>query len=411
MRRAASSSPIVSSGLRGWPADTRILTHERTLEEALSGSYQGSTVQKFNTQDVELEVIDEATGPVPKLAHGLQRVLFNRGVVQFRDLHSRVYNFDPGLEIIPPLDKVDFGTLTNFTPPSKDMNLRSIAENSQKKYLASTSSMTGMLKHMHFLLSGFRGLNFRGLSHCNENPETFTKITKGPEAVFLKYNDGIYAVDADKEFDSANVLSMMGRLLEKYFTADKSSFEKYKAGKVPRQRSEDEPGEAYHYSVVDDFLLRSQLDAHDPRLPGSGMFDLKTRAVLPIRMDSENFEPGMDYELHALQGQYGSFEREFSDMSRSTMLKYSLQARIGRMDGIFVAYHNIARIFGFQYISINEMDLVLHGQEDRSLGDQEFRASLRLLNQLFNRATERFPGQVSAVLRSHFVNLTSFTSL
>lgn len=42
----------------------------------------------------------------------------------------------------------------------------------------------------------------------------------------------------------------------------------------------------------------------------------------------------------------------FYDMSRSAFLKYSMQVRIGDMDGIFVAYHNTARIFGFQYISL-----------------------------------------------------------
>ena len=44
--------------------------------------------------------------------------------------------------------------------------------------------------------------------------------------------------------------------------------------------------------------------------------------------------------------------RRFYDMTRSAFLKYSMQVRIGNMDGIFVAYHNTARIFGFQYISL-----------------------------------------------------------
>lgn len=36
--------------------------------------------------------------------------------------------------------------------------------------------------------------------------------------------------------------------------------------------------------------MRSQLDCHDGRLPGTGVFDIKTRACLPIRMDLLNFE-------------------------------------------------------------------------------------------------------------------------
>jgi hypothetical protein len=36
--------------------------------------------------------------------------------------------------------------------------------------------------------------------------------------------------------------------------------------------------------------MRSQLDCHDDRLPGTGIFDVKTRACLPIRLDILNFE-------------------------------------------------------------------------------------------------------------------------
>ncbi len=36
--------------------------------------------------------------------------------------------------------------------------------------------------------------------------------------------------------------------------------------------------------------MRSQLDCHDDRLPGTGVFDVKTRACLPIRLDILNFE-------------------------------------------------------------------------------------------------------------------------
>jgi hypothetical protein len=36
--------------------------------------------------------------------------------------------------------------------------------------------------------------------------------------------------------------------------------------------------------------MRSQLDARDPRLPGSGVFDIKTRATIAIRKDPFNHE-------------------------------------------------------------------------------------------------------------------------
>jgi hypothetical protein len=36
--------------------------------------------------------------------------------------------------------------------------------------------------------------------------------------------------------------------------------------------------------------MRSQLDGVDKRLPGTGVFDIKTRAALPIRLDMMNHE-------------------------------------------------------------------------------------------------------------------------
>lgn len=36
--------------------------------------------------------------------------------------------------------------------------------------------------------------------------------------------------------------------------------------------------------------MRSQLDCHDRRLPGTGVFDIKTRATISIRLDSLNYK-------------------------------------------------------------------------------------------------------------------------
>ena len=46
---------------------------------------------------------------------------------------------------------------------------------------------------------------------------------------------------------------------------------------------------------------------------------------------------------------------------RSDLLPFSFQARIGNMDGVLVAYHNTARIFGFQYVSLEEMEERIYG--------------------------------------------------
>ena len=83
----------------------------------------------------------------------------------------------------------------------------------------------------------------------------------------------------------------------------------------------------FHYlrnmlSQSNKFALRSQLDCFDSRLPGTGVFDIKTRAVMTIRHDLLNFEESSGYQIHTLQGLVESFEKEYYDLIRSAFLKY-----------------------------------------------------------------------------------------
>ncbi|EEB95415.1 hypothetical protein MPER_05620, partial [Moniliophthora perniciosa FA553] len=174
-------------------------------------------------------------------------------------------------------------------------------------------------------------------------------------SVLFNYNDGVYAIDSDPskaEEAEKNILTWMGTLLEKYLTMSTEEFLAYMRTH-PQPVIEDEKvsdgptREAYRYSKSEKFVMRSQLDCHDSRLPGTGVFDIKTRACMPIRMDILNFEESSGYLITKQHGLTESFEREYYDLIRSAFLKYSFQARIGNMDGVFVAYHNTARMFGF----------------------------------------------------------------
>jgi Mitochondrial protein Pet127 len=324
------------------------------------------------------------------------------GVYHLQDPRSRVFNFDPCLGSIMPVTEFDFDALKQYITSSKDETLLKLAAKEGKKYVGSSSSMTSVLSHFHYLLSAWRGINAETISiGFPDKLRTFTRLLRAPAAMFLHYRDGVYAIDADKEFDSANILMNLGKSMEKLLTLPKEEFERYRRSSANRITAKEEQSvpESYHYSTLGDFIMRSQLDAHDSRLPGTGMFDLKTRAVVSIRMDAKNFEHGLGYEIKHRFGGYESYEREFFDMIRAAFLKYSLQVRVGRMDGIFVAFHNIERIFGFQYISLPEMDLALHGQTDTTLGDKEFQLSLALWSQILDRATARFPKRS---LRFHF---------
>lgn len=141
-----------------------------------------------------------------------------------------------------------------------------------------------------------------------------------------------------------------------------------------------------------ELVMRSQLDCHDGRLPGTGVFDLKTRAALPVRMDVMNYKQHSTYLIRTLRGEMESFEREYYDLMRSAFLKYGFQARIGNMDGILVAHHNAARIFGFRYIPLSEMDECLFGGQDR--GEAVFEKCVGLLEVILEEVIRTIPGQV-----------------
>ncbi|KAI1180892.1 Pet127-domain-containing protein [Nemania sp. FL0916] len=358
-------------------------------------------IARINPHQLSLVPIDAPRPEVPPLSYGLERVLFNAGIYTLQDPRTRVFNFDPYLSQIMPVDEFDFNALKQYVTSSKDNRLIGIAKEHQKKYTGSTSSMTSMLAHFHYLLSAWRDVDTSMLSQSFQ-PESrqYTRIMKAPAAIFLHWKDGTYAIDADKEFDTASILSMLGKSMEKLLTLSTDEYERYRRGSANEITEEERNAEeAFHYTGFQDFMMRSQLDAHDPRMPGTGMFDLKTRAVISIRMDAQGYHKGLGYEIRKRFGLWESFEREYFDMIRSAFLKYSLQVRMGRMDGIFVAFHNTQRIFGFQYIPLTEMDVALHGHDNHLVGDQEFKISLKLLNELLDRATKKWPERS---LRLHF---------
>lgn len=73
-------------------------------------------------------------------------------------------------------------------------------------------------------------------------------------------------------------------------------------------------------------------------------FEIKTRAVLPIRQDVGGYKNWLDYKIDRVKGGLNSYEREFFDMIRNSFLKYSLQIRLGRMKGAFFSYHNTVQV-------------------------------------------------------------------
>ncbi|QRW27104.1 mRNA degradation protein [Rhizoctonia solani] len=285
---------------------------------------------------------------VPTLKHGLDRVLFNPGVHWLQDPHSRVYNFPPELQTMPAFTSFAYDRINTFVTSSKD------------------------------------------------TPRDFSAGQKMPYTFFMRQNDGVVAFDSGSQSEDPldqNILSYIGVMLEKLLTLPSDGFaallrhspkELTESISVPKR-------EAYRYSMSKSMVLRSQLDCSDSRLPGTGVFDLKTRAAISVRRDVWNIEIGSGYQIRSTTGPLESFEREYYDLCRSAFLKYSFQARIGAMDGVFVAYHNTSRMFGFQYIPLQEMDQRLFGSHEG--GERVFKACLGLLEIIADNVISKFPGQ------------------
>jgi hypothetical protein len=108
-----------------------------------------------------------------------------------------------------------------------------------------------------------------------------------------------------------------------------------------------------------------------------------------------NYKQHSTYLIRTLQGEFESFEREYHDLMRSAFLKYGFQARIGNMDGIQVVHHNTARMFGFRYIPLSEMDTCLFGGPDR--GEAVFEKCVLLLEEILMDVISTFPAQVRLV--------------
>ncbi|KAI8140506.1 mitochondrial protein Pet127-domain-containing protein [Fennellomyces sp. T-0311] len=330
---------------------------------------------------------------VARLAHGLDRVLFNPGVHYLKDPRTQKYNFTPFLEYITQPTEFDYDMLAPYITSSKDENLMDMARGMDIRYIGSTSSCSGALSQVYFLLSRFKPLDTSVLSSTfSAMSSKFTRGTRTPASINLRWKDGVYAIDADKSLDvGETILSAMGKSMEKVLTLEPAEYERYlKDADSPVPEVERNQPEAYAFGKIGHLLLRSQLDCQHPGLPRK-TFDLKTRAAVPVRLDMQNYKDYLGYSLRRSHGLYESFEREYYDMLRSVFLKYSFQVRIGHMDGILVAYHNTRKMFGFQYISREEMDARVFGSS--KMANESFRNVLILFHAVLDEVTAKYPNK------------------
>lgn len=373
-------------------------------------------INSYESNYTSLSVPNHST--LPKLEHKLSRVLFSPGVHYLQDPRSQVYNFDPYLSNILPIDQFDFDSITKYVTSSKDETLAQVAKENKSKFYSSTSSMTGVLSHFHYLLSNFRPQSLLEFTkYIPYGYGSFTKGAKLPASVIVRKNGEFYSIDSEKSTDREMILSLLGHSLERMLTLTEEEFKKYIIDDENQSKSiRERENNVYHYAKLENFIMRSQLDCQDKRLPGNGTFDLKTRAVSAVRHDIAKVErDSTSYQIVKNFGNYESFEREHYDLVKSTLLKYGLQARIGDMDGIFVAYHNTVRMFGFEYLPLSKIDEILHSfglpdfQEDfqegfenddiidlrselsSKLANDEFKLSMNLWNKILKQIIKEIP--------------------
>lgn len=325
----------------------------------------------FPTEEIR-SIGDLNQDKIPKLAHNLDRTLFSPGVHYLQDPRTRVYNFAPYLKKIIKIEDFDFEKIEKFVTVSKDETLLKVAIENKAKFYSSTSSMTSTLTQFYLFLNNYDAKSpvFKFPSFTKTALSLPSSVVINQKGINPENNENIYSVESDKSMDKEILLSAMGHCLEALLTNEQDEFNKFtlnykneeieKIGEQIINRNENENN--YNYAKFSNFLMRSQLDCYDERLPGKGTFDLKTRAVCSIRYDQNNPDLSNNaYQIWKSEGMYESFEREYNDLIRSgALLKYGFQARIGQMDGIFVAYHNINTFFGFQYLPLSEIDKVFY---------------------------------------------------
>jgi hypothetical protein len=250
----------------------------------------------FIVTDWCTEVKPDFEAKVPRLRPTLNRVLFSPGVHSFQDPRTGMWNFEKeALHDIPQPKEFAYDRGADYTPPSRDATLPAMAKEADCKFYGSTSTLTKALSQIYFAISGGKDVDTSSLGQAfAHEPTAYSFGATLPATMVIDRNSSdIYSVDADKSFDSENILSDFGIILEKMLVSkDKEDFERFLRSQPDSAVPEGERNEreAFMYQKANTLLMRSQLDCADPRLPGTGVFDIKTRACVPIRFDRANWE-------------------------------------------------------------------------------------------------------------------------
>eukprot|EP01094_Clydonella_sp_ATCC50884_P017653 TRINITY_DN3111_c0_g1_i1.p1 TRINITY_DN3111_c0_g1~~TRINITY_DN3111_c0_g1_i1.p1 ORF type:complete len:519 (+),score=152.85 TRINITY_DN3111_c0_g1_i1:107-1558(+) len=346
---------------------------------------------------------------VPSLKHDLSATITTPGVhrisaplISSRSKHEHEPKYIKDARHIHQPDEIAMEHIPPFITSSNDPLLRQYCVEHQCKFRASTSSTTGALSLIYLMLSNYRPPHMECLSADFQNMrDQWTKTMTKSTVLMLRYDAETDTYAVDSESGSAQpgnqILLTLGKTLERMLTMEREEFEKTLVRAHITEGTPRPEGwgvEAYNFWKKGSILLRSQLDCKDESLPGTRKtFDLKTRATVGVRINPEGYKSAQKQQLQSIKGVKNSFEREFYDLGRSALLKYSFQVRIGNMHGVFVAYHNTKELFGFEYISLEEMDRILFGSS--FLGQEMFERGMRVYELLLEHVALLKPARTT----------------
>jgi hypothetical protein len=367
--------------------------HHKVLQADMLKSNNVPHVNTFNqTKELKYQIhklkpleIKQKAKP-PGLESNLDIVVKNPGIYPLSSIIKTHKNDDLDLFTnLPTPDMINFDIFSTYMSPSKDKNLHNLMKEQGFKYASSTSGISAALAHFFYKLTNFKNPHFYNLSQSFINqPLKFMMYQRKPTSIILeRHTNNCYTVNKNSMFDNPNeiILLKMGKYMEKLFTTTTADFKKKY---IKSQSSSLELGESeedfFKFISYDQFLLRSQIDCQGKDANGKTIhYEIKTRAVAPIRYCIYEYQDYLDYEVEKLQGLHSSYEREYYDLIRGAFLKYYFQLKIGGMDGAFISYHNTQKIFGFEYIKLVDMERRLFGNSNFS--DVIFKASIKLLQE------------------------------
>jgi hypothetical protein len=352
---------------------------------------------KFENHNFKKIPFEQKTKP-PKLLMNLSNVVKNPGIYPLNTIKKMNDKVSLDLlENLPTPDMIEFENLDTYMKPNEDPNLKSLLITHKLKYSSSTSGIGETLTHLFYKLTNFKSPHFYNLSDAYiDEPLKFMMFQRKPTSIELhKINPGNYAISKNNTFNTQSeiILLKMGKYMEKIFTSEPGEFKsKYLKNNNRKTKTVIKEDDYFNFVSYNNILLRSQIDCGGKDAEDKDIvFEIKTRAVAPVRYDVFNYFDYLDYELNSLQGKHSSYEREFYDLIRGAFLKYLFQLKIGGMNGALISYHNTQQVFGFEYITLVDMERRILGNSN--FGDIIFKASLKLLEEILDNILNDFPNE------------------